>query len=72
MRALKQLEINQRGCHYCADRESRYRCEGHTESICHHDVCPYHELDDVKDYHEYIKKTEDSGLARALRELAKE
>ena len=67
MRQLKLSEIEKRGCRYCDARTSEKKY-----SYCPHEECPYHELDKVKSYGEYIQKTNKSGLARALRELAKE
>lgn len=31
--------------------------------------CPYHELDDVKTYEEYLQKTDKNGLAKILEML---
>lgn len=68
MRELTQSEIVKRGCRYCADKQ---RVLGDRQiSQCPHEECPYRELDSVKTYGEYIHKTNESGLARALAELA--
>lgn len=48
MRIVSLKEWSQRGCAYCLDRK------GHS---CKHNECPYHELDDVKNYGEYLEKT---------------
>lgn len=68
MRRLTYSESTKRGCLYCTDCE--HGSGQHTE--CHHDSCPYHELDGVKTYGEYILKTSKSGLAKVLAELRKE
>lgn len=52
-------EMKKRGCHYCADFKRR----------CPHEVCPYHELDNVKTYDEYLKKGEKNGLVKLLEDL---
>lgn len=67
MRKLRETETRKRGCLYCADRRS---VGGY--SICTYDKCPYHELDKVKTYGEYIQKTNKSGLALELEEVTKE
>lgn len=66
MRRLKPSEVEKRGCRFCADKAS----DKHY-SYCLHEECPYHELDNVKTYGEYIQKTNKSGLARALAALTK-
>ena len=68
MRKLKQREMHKRGCLYCAD------CTHGSgmDTICHHEKCPYHELDKVKNYGEYMLKTSKSGLAKVLADLTKE
>lgn len=70
MRELTQGEILKRGCRYCADKQRMLDCR--KISHCPYEECPYHELDNVKTYGEYIHKTNTSGLARALAELTKE
>jgi hypothetical protein len=68
VRRLTYSEMSKRGCLYCADCE----CGSGQHTECHHEKCPYHELDDVKNYGEYILKSNESGLARALANLTKE
>ena len=68
MRRLKTREMDKRGCLYCADCTHG----SGTNTSCAHNECPYHELDNVKTYGEYMAKTNKSGLARALAELTKE
>lgn len=70
MRELMQSEILKRGCRFCADKTRIF--SGAKVSHCPHEECPYRELDNVKTYGEYIRKTNTSGLARALEELTKE
>lgn len=73
MRQLTDKEKRQRGCDFCADKGRMYDAKKRNHvSICPYDKCPYHELDNVKTYGEYIQKTDRSGLARALAELTKE
>ena len=68
MRKLSHGEMIKRGCLYCED------CSHGSGKYtgCKHSECPYHELDDVKTYGEYIQKTNKSGLAKVLANLAKE
>ena len=39
-RIIPQKEIKQRGCIYCKDYNGK----------CPHDICPYRELDSIKNY----------------------
>lgn len=48
MRLLKQTEIRQRGCQYCADRK------GVKMMKCPYKKCPYGVLDKYKSYGEFI------------------
>lgn len=67
MRELRKVEIGQRGCIYCADvimPERRYQ-----NRKCPHEECPYHELDNVAKYDEYMKTTNKLGLEKALEAL---
>jgi hypothetical protein len=72
MRYLTKREIYKRGCIYCLDKSQVHDHRGGVISQCPYDKCPYHELDNVKTYGEYIQKTNKSGLARVLANLAKE
>ncbi len=47
MRIVPEKERRQRGCQYCLDHKGRK---------CKHEECPYHELDDVETYEEYLEK----------------
>lgn len=49
MRVVSSEEKRQRGCEYCLHHKKR--------SGCSFNECPYHELDDVKTYGEYLEKT---------------
>lgn len=64
MRPLKLREIEQRGCRFCADRTS-----DNNYSHCPHEECPYHELDKVKDYKEYMKKRSEFSISELLRTM---
>ena len=70
MRVLKESETYQRGCWLCADLHKVRG--GRRVNHCPYEECPYHELDSVKTYGEYMRKTKSSRLARALAELTKE
>ena len=73
MRPFTDKENRQRGCDFCADKMRMYDAKKrHNVNLCPHDKCPYHELDNVKTYGEYIQNTDKSGLARVLANLAKE
>lgn len=57
-RVIHDTERIKRGCRYCADVVEKKKCP--------YEECPYHELDDVKTYEEYLQKTDKSGLAKIL------
>lgn len=62
MRRLTQNDMVKRGCRYCLD----YRKSGNNSfKGCIHDECPYHELDDVKDYKQYEKSIEGNSTIEA-------
>lgn len=46
LRLISEKEWKQRGCEYCLD---------HQKHSCKHDECPYHELDNVETYEEYMQ-----------------
>lgn len=50
MRRIELEEKKQRGCGYCL----HYRT-GAGKSYCPFDECPYHELDNVTSYEEYLE-----------------
>lgn len=67
-REIRDTERIKRGCHYCADRIPQSKAKGKT-SKCPYEECPYHELDEVKNYDEYLQKTDKNGLAKILEML---
>ena len=71
MRPIHDGERKQRGCSYCKDLvlqditwNKKYK-----QRNCPHEKCPYHELDDIKTYKEYLKKPVTSGLEKILENL---
>lgn len=52
--------VKKRGCTYCAD---------YIDSKCIHKECPYHELDNVKSYEEYLRKAKKNGLIKILESI---
>ena len=67
MRKLKKQCVEQRGCDCCLDRiPPTYIRKSDSVSRCPHDVCPYHELDEVEDYKDYLKGISDVPLGRVL------
>ena len=63
---------HQRGCGYCLDFiPSEGRGSWQTKSKCPYDECPYHELDSVRSYEEYIKSISDVTFGKLLRLLCK-
>jgi hypothetical protein len=68
VRRITHNEMSKRGCLYCADCE----CGSGKHTECRYHKCPYHELDNVKTYGEYIQKSNKSGLARVLANLTKD
>ena len=71
MRELSKREIEKRGCKYCADVIPPGYIGRFTHCKCPHEKCPYHELDKVKTYQEYLKKAKVGGLAKLLANLAR-
>ena len=70
MRVLHNKERTQRGCIWCADVVPTNTDDNLTRRRkCPHDVCPYHELDDVKTYDEYMKGISDVTLNALLKML---
>jgi Fe-S-cluster-containing dehydrogenase component len=73
MRILHNGEQTQRGCKFCAEAippdngGKRYVLRS-----CPHEECPYHELDKVETYQEYLKNAKVGGLAKLLANLTKE
>lgn len=69
MRTLHKKEQAQRGCIYCIDVVSVG--ETWTSRSCPHDECPFHELDSVKSYAEYLNSVSDVPINTLLRLLCK-
>ncbi len=73
MRYIIDLNSNKRGCEICADvvkAKRHYNGETTYPKACPYDECPYHELDDVKNYSEYDKRMKKLG-GNIIDELAK-
>ena len=59
MRKLTNKEMKKRGCSLCRDS---FRIAAHC-FWCHHDRCPYKELDGIKDYlTEYDKPKQEAFI----------
>ena len=62
MRIIRKEEQGRRGCVFCTERVScRSERNEKVRSRCPYDECPYHELDGVKSYGEYLKATQDQS-----------
>ena len=68
MRYVADCNPNKRGCYICADtkkinitRDGKHIANAH---ICPYNECPYHELDDFKDYSEYDKHAKKQGKSQ--------
>lgn len=66
LRQLKGKEATQRGCLYCAHMKLEYVGKGRKRTHCPFRECPYHELDNVKRYTDYLKNTENGELIKLL------
>jgi hypothetical protein len=63
-RRLRKTEQEQRGCQYCMYMlPPRFKNENRR---CPYKECPYHELDNVKTYGEYLKKSGSINIAKLL------
>lgn len=71
MRALTNLEINKRGCTYCADMTKKFLEPDSSKRIkvCIHDECPYHELDHYDSYTAYLKSPTQARLIEAFEKI---
>ena len=70
MRNIRLEERNKRGCDHCMDViPPEYRGTWKTSRRCPYDECPYHVLDDVSTYREYLKKTANIGIVKVLEAL---
>lgn len=66
-RRVADGERTQRGCIYCLEYFPVQNSQGvNIYRMCPYDRCPYHKLDSVATYGEYIKKTNLRGFAEAL------
>lgn len=68
MRKIHNAERIQRGCAFCADcgwiKKKLDRVRG-----CPYDVCPYHQLDKVKRYDDYLKSIGADTMYMLLKSL---
>ena len=64
MRLISNEERIQRGCAWCADLQMKNK-----RRMCPHYECPYHELDEFKNYGEYLKSKGSNTMTAILREL---
>lgn len=76
MRHVKNVERKQRGCEWCIDTVRTYkriRTTGKTNirMCCIHEKCPYHELDNVKTYSEYLKEYGTDSVSKLLSAILK-
>lgn len=76
MRYVKRAEQKQRGCEWCIDTQRTYKRIKTTGKMnirmsCIHDKCPYHELDNVKTYSEYLNTYGNDTVSDLLRAILK-
>lgn len=72
MRRIKLDCKHKRGCGYCLEYiPSRKVGNTVTKSKCPHDVCPYHEMDNVKTYDEYAESVTDVPIAALIAKLCR-
>ena len=64
-REIRDTERMQRGCHYCIDSITPIK-KINLHRGCPYEECPYHELDDVQTYGEYLMKSDKNGLLKIL------
>lgn len=70
MRKVLISEIVQRGCTYCHDMiPKEVKGRKYCETTCPYNKCPYHQLDDVKKYGEYMKIATEGDLVKLLDDL---
>lgn len=74
MRYIKNVERKKRGCEWCIDTVRKYtkiRTTGKTNirMQCIHKKCPYHELDNVKSYTEYLRSIGTDSVSAILKAL---
>ena len=66
MRFVVDCNPNKRGCDICADVKKtmswdKQKSKFVPRRICPYNVCPYHELDDIKHYSEYDRMAKKQG-----------
>lgn len=59
-RRLEQEEIRQRVCRYCLDKKMITISKGCNVIGCSFKECPYHELDDISTYDEFLQKIDET------------
>lgn len=70
MRTVLLDRKHKRGCGYCLDFIPWEKIGNtRTKSKCPYDECPYHELDDVKTYEEYVDGVSDVPIAALMARL---
>jgi hypothetical protein len=67
MRRLHNKERYQRGCDFCIDKvKCKTVANKQVMSRCPYDECPYHELDGINTYDEFLKASSSVGLLKLL------
>lgn len=61
MRILTPQDKLKRGCLYCLHVYKEEK-DGVVKTICPHDECPYHELDEFDTYSEYLRKRREKDV----------
>lgn len=73
MRFVKNAERSKRGCAYCTDTERVFHQKKNGKKkfrmACIHNKCPYHELDNVNTYGEYIRSYGTDSVSALLKAL---
>ncbi len=65
MRKISKTEQYQRGCRYCRF-VAREKQDGQIFVVCPANQCPFHELDTVKLYTDYLKKYGKENMKQIL------
>lgn len=69
MRIVHNKERYKRGCAYCADALMIKDKKGQNRRACPYNECPYQELDEFKNYGEYLKAKGSDTMSAIMREL---
>lgn len=69
MRTIHIDRKKKRGCGYCLDFIPCEKMLGRKKSKCPYDECPYHELDEVNTYDEYVDGVSDLPIATLMAQL---